>query len=206
MSPRKWLSQILSCVRKQKGWPFQRPCGSLPWRWGDRNATTCKRETLIATKCLELIQKRSAWKQSRKIAQNVHVYKRHLLTHTDSFSICFQKEEEGSSFPHHYRLTSTAAVSCWPMSWIKNPTRPASAALWVKTYFETVYNEMKILAFSCSWFGKVLQQKEKLLGELLDIVIYCRQRKLQNPQQGLKRTSDHLGAKRRGGGGGGNQV
>lgn len=59
-------------------------------------------------------------------------------------------------------------------------------------HLEAVLDEVEVFSVASSRFCVVLQQDEQLLGELVSILLHCRKRKFQDPNEGLQRLRDHL--------------
>lgn len=59
-------------------------------------------------------------------------------------------------------------------------------------HLEAVLDEVEVFSMTSTRFSVVLQQNEQLLGELVSILLHCRKRKFQDPDEGLQRLSNHL--------------
>lgn len=63
-------------------------------------------------------------------------------------------------------------------------------------YLEAVLDEVVVLSTGGSSLGVILQQDKKLLGQLVGVLLHCRQRELQQPGEHHQSLCDHLGGRR----------
>ena len=67
-------------------------------------------------------------------------------------------------------------------------------------YLEAVLDQVVVLPAGGSGLGVILQQDKELLGQLVCVLLHCRQRELQQPGEGHQSLGDHLGGRGDGGG------